>query len=144
MKNPNWLADLVDYLDQAEALAFEPGRHDCALFVAGAIAVLYGVDLAADFRGQYQTIEQGLALVQAAGLADHLEIVASELDAIPPALANTGDVALVRGDDGDPSLGLFMGATIRVVTPAGLGVLPRGRAVQAWSSRPKSLAKDAA
>lgn len=144
MKRPTWFADLCAYIDQAEALAFAPGRHDCALFVAGAIAVVHGVDLAAQWRGQYQTIDEGLALMAAAGLADHLEIVARELNAIAPALAKTGDVALVRGDDGAPSLGLFMSSTIRVVTPAGLGVLPRGRAIQAWSGQPKSLAKDAA
>lgn len=144
MKNPTWFADLCAYLDAAEARPFMPGEHDCALFVAGAIAVMHGVDLAAQWRGQYRTIDEGLALIRAAGFADHLAIAAETFQAVAPSLAKTGDIALVRGDDGAVSLGLFVGATIRVVTPAGLGLLPRSRAIQAWSGVPISNLQDVA
>lgn len=144
MKKPTWFSDLIDYLDTIEARAFEPGAHDCALFVAGAIEAMYGVDVGAQWRGQYKTIDEGLALVRSYGFRDHLHLVSRALDAIAPAMARTGDIALVRGEDGAPSLGLFMGSFIRVVTPAGMGNLPRSRAIQAWASAPAVVRKDAA
>lgn len=49
------------------ARASEPfawGKNDCALFVADGIVALTGVDIAAEFRGQYATEAEAFALIE--------------------------------------------------------------------------------
>jgi len=51
----NWPELLAAFLEQHKATPFEWGRFDCALFAADAIHIMTGVDLAEDFRLQYDS-----------------------------------------------------------------------------------------
>lgn len=128
----DWRPRLTEYVIAARARAFRPGAFDCALFAAGAIEAMTGIDPAASWRGGYRTLEDGEALLRSQGYTDHVDAVAALLEEVPPALARAGDMAVVETDEG-AALGVVQGAGIYVVTPAGgLGVVDRLRAVRAF------------
>ncbi len=131
MRHPDWKVHLVQYLGDISRAPFEPGVNDCALFAAGAVAAMTGLDLAADWRGKYQTLEEGLALLAAAGFADHTALAAAHFAEIDPVFGAAGDIAVVDGAGG-ASLGVFQGAGIYVLTPTQLGVLPMSFAIRAF------------
>lgn len=120
MRYPDWQARLVAYLSATAALIQEPGVHDCALFPAGAVEAMTGVDLAADWRGTYSSFEEGLNALKAAGFADHIDLVARHFAEIAPAFAQAGDLAVVDGLLG-PSLGVVQGEGIYVLTVTRMG-----------------------
>ena len=95
---------------------FEWGKHDCALFAANAIQSFTGVDIAADFRGQYsskltafrtiKSITGGSTVADAAAwcAAKHgLEEYAL------PLMAKRGDLVVMRCRTEDPDQQLVAG-----------------------------------
>ena len=125
---PDWRPRLVAYIEEVRARPFAYGSHDCALFVAGAVAAMTGFDPAAGFRGRYESLTSGLKLMTG---ADHVQLVRSLFDAVPPAFAQVGDIAVI-GEVGIPALGLFEGEMILVLRDEGLGRLPRAAATKAF------------
>ena len=120
-RHDDWLQRLNDFLAVARGRAYAPGQHDCALFAAGAVAAMTGVDLAAEWRGRYRTLRSGQRALRAAGYTDHVEFVAAHFEAIPVALAGVGDLAVIRTDDG-AALGVVTGPLVAVLRPdQGLG-----------------------
>ncbi|MTH62114.1 hypothetical protein GL300_23225 [Paracoccus litorisediminis] len=101
--------------------SFAYGRHDCALFAAGAVAAMTGTDHARGWRG-YRSRAAGLRKLREAGFEDHIALVASHLEEIHPALAAPGDVAVVEGEDG-PALGIVQGESIYILQREGLGLV---------------------
>ena len=128
---PDWRPRLVDYLNRVRAEPLSYGSHDCALFAAGAVEAMTGADLAAPYRGRYTTLKGGLKRLAGEGLADHVALVRSLLDEVPPAFAAVGDVAVI-GEIGTPALGIFEGGDILVLRDAGLGIIPRAAATLAF------------
>jgi hypothetical protein len=128
---PSWRTQLARYLAEAARIPFVEGRHDCALFAAGAIRAMTGEDLAAPFRGRYRTTRGGLRVLRRAGYRDHLDLAVAHLDEVPPAFAHVGDIAAVPGDDG-PALGVVQGERIYVLRPEGLSTVSRLLATRAW------------
>lgn len=127
-RTPDWRPRLVAFLEEVRTRPFAYGSHDCALFVAGAVAAMTGFDAAAGFRGQYSTMTGGLKLI--AG-ADHVQMVRSLFESVPSAFAQVGDIAVI-GEIGVPALGIFEGEAILVLREDGLGRLPRVAATQAY------------
>lgn len=125
---PDWRPRLVAYLEEVRARPFAYGSHDCALFVAGAVAAMTGFDAAAGFRGRYSTLTGGLKLLTG---ANHVQLVRNLFEAVPPAFAQVGDIAVI-GEIGIPALGLFDGEMIVVLREEGLGRMPRAAATQAY------------
>ena len=123
MRHPDWKVQLAQYLGDVARAPFEPGVNDCALFAAGAVAAITGLDLAAEWRGKYRSLEEGLALLAAAGHANHTALAALHFAEIDPVFAAPGDIAVVEGPHGE-TLGIFQGAGIYVLTTERLGVLP--------------------
>ncbi len=115
------------YLETVRARSFAYGSHDCALFAADAVQAMTGTDLAAQFRGRYDSLKAGLKLVRGGPLA----LVRQHFEAIPPAFAGVGDLALI-GEVGVPALGLFEGQHILVLREEGLGLMPRAAATCAF------------
>jgi hypothetical protein len=131
MRRGDWKESLVGYLAEAARKPFAFGRHDCALFAAGAVAAMTGVDLAADWRGRYRTERGGLRMLRAAGYRDHAEFAAAHFSEVPVAMAWPGDLAQL--DLGAvPVLGVVQGAGIYVLRPEGIATVPLLRAVRAW------------
>ena len=126
-RRPDWRPRLVAYLEEVRARPFAYGSHDCALFAAGAVMAMTGADLAADYRGRYTGLKEGLKL---AGTS-HLRILRQHFEEVPTAFAGVGDLALI-GEVGFPALGIFEGEHILVLREDGLGLMPRAAATQAW------------
>jgi hypothetical protein len=128
---PDWRPRLVTYLAAVRDEPLVYGRHDCALFVAGAVEAMTGADPAAGFRQGYTTLKGGLKRLAAEGLADHVALVRNLLEEVPPAFAMVGDVAVI-GEIGTPALGIFEGESILVLKDWGLGLIPRSAASLAF------------
>lgn len=119
-RRPDWYEALSRYLAETARTPFAHGEMDCALFAAGAVAAMTGVDPAQRWRGRYKTLKGGLGALRRAGFADHLALTAALLPEIPVALAQPGDLAVVETADG-PALGVVALPTVLFRTPAGLG-----------------------
>jgi hypothetical protein len=131
MRLPDWKSRLTAYLAAKAPLLIEPGVHDCALFPAGAVEAMTGVDLAAEWRGRYTTFEEGFKALNAAGYLDHIDLVARHFEEIAPAFAWAGDLAVVDGPLG-PSLGVVQGEGVYVLTGTRMGLLPLTHATRAF------------
>lgn len=131
MRHPDWKLRLIQYVGDSARTPFELGVHDCALFAAGAVLAMTGVDLASDWRGKYQTLEGGLAALQAAGYADHIALAAAYFEEIEVSFAAVGDLAVLEGIEGQ-SLGIVQGSGVYVLTPDRMGVLPLTAATRAF------------
>lgn len=127
---PDWQARLTAYLAQVREAPFAWGRHDCALFVAGAVEAMTGEDLARGVRS-YRSKAAGLAALQARGHADHEALAAALLEEVPPLLARPGDVVVTDGEGG-PALGIVQGEQVYLVGLEGLGLAPRSAVRRAF------------
>ncbi len=128
---PDWRGRLIAYLGAARGQGFAYGQLDCALFAAGAVEAMTGVDLAAPYRGTYASQAEGRQLMRQAGHASHFDLVQSVFAEVPVAFAQAGDLAkVVQG--AQAGLGIVQGDRVYVATPAGLGLVDLTDAVQAW------------
>lgn len=136
---PAWQSALGEYLMTCAQQRFRYGVLDCGLFIAGAIAAMTGVDVAADLRGEYSSRKEAFAAIQRVcgrptmpAIADCLAerySIAEE----PVAFAQRGDpVQLRRGRAA--SLGLVAMHGTEILTPYADGLLrlPLSHAVRAW------------
>ena len=128
---PDWRGRLRAYASSAARTPFNYGRHDCALFAAGAVAAMTGEDPAAGWRGRYTTLRGGLRVIRKAGHADHIAAAAAWFTEIPSAFAQVGDLAVAPGDAG-LALGVVAGAHVWVLRPEGLGTVPLTMALRAF------------
>jgi hypothetical protein len=122
-RHPDWHARLTRYLALVSRAPFQPGTLDCATFAAGAVEAQTGVDLAADWRG-YTSLEEGFQRLSQAGLEDHVALVASLLEEVPPHLAEPGDIAVLALGRNLPSLGVVQGEAVYVLVEDGTGLHP--------------------
>lgn len=119
----DWRMRLQAYLQEVARTPFEPGKNDCALFLAGGVNAICGVDFAADYRGRYTTITGGLRVLRKHGHEDHIALAKEHLTEKPVAFANVGDGAVVV-DGNEPALGIVQGPSVFVLTEGGLGHVP--------------------
>ena len=134
----DWQSRLSEYLVAAARQPFKYGELDCGLFVAGAIAVMCGVDVAAELRG-YSSRREAFARIRAicgrpsmAAIADHLAAQFG-IREVPVMMAQRGDaVQLARGSKA--KLGLVAMHGFEVLIPYRDGILrvPKSLAVRAW------------
>ncbi|MCG7626059.1 DUF6950 family protein [Epibacterium sp. Ofav1-8] len=131
----DWRPRLSAYLNDVARASFRPGKHDCALFAAGAVQAMTDVDLASAYRGTYRSLAAGQEALQSRGFADHIAFVEAVFPAVAPALAQVGDLAVmpsaVPGERG--ALGIFQGAGVYVLRPSGLVVADRLSVERAFS-----------
>ena len=126
-----WKSRLVDYLAWSVGQKFVYGQFDCALFTFEAVKVMTGFDPGGPFRGQYENLYDGIALLREAGFRDHVDICARYFNEIPPFFAQAGDIAVVPGEDG-PALGLVQGSFIYALLPTGMALVPLLSALRAF------------
>jgi len=123
---PDWRQRLEVFIRAARAVPFAYGTMDCALFSAGAVQAMTGVDLARGHRG-YRTLAEGLRGIR----GSHVDMAASLFPEIPPMSAGPGDIAVVPGDPG-LALGIVQGVHVYVMGVSGLGLVPKESAVRAF------------
>ena len=122
----DWPARLAAYLEQHRATPFAWGENDCAVFAAGAVKAITGVDLLPADRWQ-SVREASRAIVRLGGLRAALD---ARLPAVPVAYAQRGDVLLVTG----PRVQLAIADADGWLAPSRAGLV-RGRmdcAIAAW------------
>jgi len=128
---PDWRTRLQEYLLKVARTPFKEGVNDCALFLAGGVAAMTGVDYAAPYRDRYTTTRGGLRILRRDGFEDHVALAAHHLSEKPVAFANVGDGAVVvRGNE--PALGIVQGASVFVLMPDGIGHVALTDASTAW------------
>ncbi|MDO5614524.1 MAG: hypothetical protein Q4G14_14950 [Paracoccus sp. (in: a-proteobacteria)] len=125
----DWQSRLTDYLIATARTPFRPGQQDCALWVAGAVAEMTGENPAPN--ADYSTIKAGLNVLKSLGFDDHVAFVAAHFEAVHPAFAQPGDIAVVAGDL-DQSLGIVLGETVAVLKSSGWGHVPASTATQVF------------
>ena len=114
------------YLARCAGRRFRYGSHDCGLFVAGWIEARTGRNPAQGL--EYATRKQAEALLAEDGFASLADLADAHLAPVPPLMAQTGDVALVRGR----AFGIVDCENVHVLRPDGLGVVPLTAATHAW------------
>lgn len=119
---PEWRAHLTAYLGDVARMSFRPGRHDCALFAAGAVEAMTGVHPAPSFVDAYRSLDDGFQLLAQEGFADHVAMAAALFEEIPPRDAGAGDLLTVA-EPGGMALGVCQGAAVYVLRPSGLGLV---------------------
>ncbi|UOA25894.1 hypothetical protein [Pseudosulfitobacter sp. DSM 107133] len=129
-RRQDWHANLIQYLSEVSRRPFAEGQNDCALFLAGGVRAMTGVDYATLYRGRYTTIRGGLRILRKDGFNDHVELAKHHLKSKPVAVANAGDGAVIATDEGQ-ALGIVQGAAVYVLRPAGLGLVPLTDAILA-------------
>lgn len=130
-----WRSDLSAYIHSVARAEFLWGQHDCALFSAGAVEVMTGVDIGSEYRGKYKTLAGGLKLLKRKGFDNHAQLAASLFEEIPVAMASVGDIAAIEVETGGVyALGVVQGPRIYVVRPdeSGLGTVDLLTAARAF------------
>jgi hypothetical protein len=90
MRKASWPEDLNRYLSHAPDFTW--GQMDCCHWCAGWVETTLGIDLAADFRGQYDTKEGAYAYLKEKGFADVDALADAFLPRIEINLAQRGDI----------------------------------------------------
>lgn len=138
---PKWPAALDAFLLANAAREFQYGDWDCCLFVADAIQAMTGTDIAAKFRGEYESRKEALQVGEefcgAASIKAIVESVTAEygMEPIPMNLARRGDmVAISRQNGRDLSLGIvsLTGRDILIAGKVGWGPIHIERGARAW------------
>lgn len=130
MRRADWKPRLALYLSQVVRKGFAPGAHDCALFAAGAVEAMTGIDIAAPFRGRYRTIRGGIRILRAAGHADHIALARVHFAEVHKSRATPGDLAILPTEDG-MALGVVHGEMVFVLSArGGMGMKPVQSAVR--------------
>lgn len=127
MRLHDWEHRLTRYVTEVARSGFAYGEHDCALFAAGAVKAVTGIDPGAPWRGRYSSFKGGLKLVLKDGFADHVDIMRRHCPLIPSSSVMPGDLAVI-GTGRDAALGVVQGALIYVLRETGLGLMPLGAA----------------
>jgi hypothetical protein len=137
----NWDTVAFDpFLNERASQAFAWGENDCALFVADGIERMTGIDIAAEFRGRYESEEQAWATIATITGGSTLEDAAAwcarrhEMpEWLMPPFAQRGDMVIVE-DEGRLISGLvhLSGRHVVTVGERGLKRLAIAAVVRAW------------
>jgi hypothetical protein len=107
VRRHDWPEAMAAFIDAHRPMPFEWGSNDCALFPADGWKVMTGVDLAADFRGRYDTERGARRIAREAGGMRELVLRAGLMEK-PKDFAQRYDVVLVP-TEGWETLGLNIG-----------------------------------
>lgn len=123
---------LQEYLTANRRAVLRPGRLDCVLFAAGWVAHCTGRDLTTDWRGTYQSLDEGRARLANAGFATLGDLAAHHLSEVDGWVqAQIGDVAIVI-EDGAEAMPIVGGAFLHGLGVRGLDVVPLERATRVF------------
>jgi hypothetical protein len=124
-----WRERLGALIEARMATPFAWGSHDCCMWAANCVLAVSGVDLAAEYRGEYSTAAGAVALLQAAG---GIEAMGARAGApIPVLMAALGDVGLIVLDDRS-LLAVCVGDHWLAPAAGGLAARPLNEASRAW------------
>lgn len=120
---PDWETRLRSYIDSVRRTPFAYSVFDCALFAAGAVQAMTGVDPAESLRGRYHDAATGKQLINQLGYLDHIDMAAALFDTLKNrSLAALGDLAAVPTEAG-LALGVVGGPVVFAPQLRGLGTI---------------------
>lgn len=130
---PDWEPRLTAYLAEVAARPHEYGRHDCLLFVAGAVKAQTGTDFARGHRGKYSSAATAARYLKRLGFDSPALMVEANLPPKSVWFAQRGDI--VADQDGVPGVcvggeALFVGME---EGREGLVRLPRTAWTRVWA-----------
>jgi hypothetical protein len=140
-RHPDWPTRLHSHLYGADAAKFKYGEFDCFLFVADVIEAMTGTDIAAPFRGRYNTRRTAFQVASGdfgattvEGIAEHITAT-HHMPEVTPSKAMRGDLILIERQKGrDHSFGVvgLTGKDILIAIKSGFGPVPMTQAYRAW------------
>lgn len=123
---PDWESRLAVYMRACRAREFEWGALDCALFIAGAVEAMTGVDPAAAYRGRYTTREGAAQALRNIGEGTLAKTIGALFTECPTSHARRGDLVWHDG-----AIGVCMGEQALFIGAEGeregLVRIPRGQ-----------------
>lgn len=132
IRRSDWEQRLAGYLAECEGAEFAWGRMDCALFAAGAVLAMTGIDPAAAFRGRYRSVAGSVRALRLYGAGTLEATIDSMFPERPIGFARRGDLVLADG-----AVGVCVGADAVFVGQegerAGLVRIARAGWTRAWS-----------
>lgn len=145
IRTEHWATRALDGFLRARARQpFAWGSNDCALFAADGVLAMTGVDIAAEFRGLYDSAAGAREAIRSVCGGEGLAAAAAwcaERHGLPewptPLYARRGDLVLIN-ENGSLIAGLVHLTGRHVVTPGSEGLLrhPLRLAVRAWHVGP--------
>jgi hypothetical protein len=107
-------------------------RNDCIGWAGNVAERLLGRDVLATYRGRYTTETGSRRVMAREGWRDLGDVAAAFFAEIPPALAQSGDWALVVNDDGSDTIGVVCNHLVIARAPRGMAQVPRRRMLKAF------------
>jgi hypothetical protein len=137
-RHHNWNVKLAEFITERAHAPFIWGQNDCCWFANDAVLAMSGVDIAAKFRGKYDSKEAAYKIVKdyaKGGVVEFADKLLREhgVKEVELNFATGGDVVLVDGDYGD-TLGIveLNGREVLATGLNGLMRLPRAQWKKAW------------
>ena len=140
-RNEHWATrGLHPFLLQRALEPFAWGTNDCCLFPADAIKSVTGIDLAAEFRGRYDSAATAFALIKAitggstvADAAAHCAAKYGLAEWKTPLLAQRGDLVVIQeGKQLVAGVMHLSGRHAVTVGESGLKRFPHSAVTRAW------------
>jgi hypothetical protein len=130
----NWPAKLALFVEEKRAQPFDWASNNCCFFACDWLAILMGVDPAADFRDEVTSALSAARALELRGGVDEIAIRACDRwrwPEVAPTLAQRGDIVEVHTEHG-PALGVCLG--LRSAFAGAVGVEFRGTmsSLRAW------------
>ena len=120
IRHEDWPQRLNTEIAAAAERRFRWGTFDCALWAADVVALLVGIDFAAEYRGHYASALGSRRALARYGAGSLESTLADKLGgSISPLLLQRGDLALLDGPHG-ATLGICIGR--QVLSPAAIGL----------------------
>lgn len=132
----DWERALAAYIAACEAKPYAWGEHDCAMFAAGAVLAMTGIDPVPEFRGRYRTAAGSVRALRRHGAGTLLQTMDAKFERVGIGFARRGDLAWLDGSVGVVAgpFALFVGAIVDDAEQeqAGLIRAPRAAWQAAW------------
>jgi hypothetical protein len=131
-RREDWPERLLVTIERHGALPLAWGASDCLLFPADCVLAMTDTDIAAEARGAYASLDEGLSLLTGRGLADMAEAFASLFPEIAPALAGRGDLGVIVRPHGALPVVFVDTVAVGKSDAGGLRRVPRSLATRAF------------
>lgn len=121
---PDWQSRLQKIIDDYEAVPFEYGSFDCAIFAGLIVHAQTGDDFHSQFVGKYKTKIGGFRhFKKVTGFRSHIEFIQRKFKEVPAPFAQVGNIGIIKTSEG-PAIVIIAGQFCIGLNEAGLVRLP--------------------
>lgn len=132
MRRPDWPENLAALLEAWRGHRFCWGRYDCAHWALAVLVAVSARDWGLVALTPYHTASGARRYLRRLHCHDMVALADGLLGPrCSSAVLQRGDLAAINTPAG-PALGVCTGAHIAVMTPGGLGFVPRAQATAGW------------